>query len=68
MWEKAASIVGIVAALGAVWTRFVLLEARVDNSEQIVVELTQEIKSLSSNIQHLELEMAQDAACLKLTR
>lgn len=64
MWNKLASIVGIIAAVGAVWTRFVLLEARVDNSEQIVSELTEEIKTLNTSIQRIEIELARKNYCV----
>lgn len=64
MWEKAASIVGIIAAVGAVWSRFVLLEARVDSSEDVVAELTAEIKTLNSSIQRIEIDLARKNYCI----
>lgn len=64
MWNKAASIVGIIAAVGAVWSRFVLLEARVDTSEGVVVDLTHEIKELNTSIQRIELEIARKNYCV----
>lgn len=64
MWNKVGSVVGIVAAVGAVWTRFVLLEARVDYSEQVVVEMTQEIKELSKGLQRIEIDLARKNYCV----
>lgn len=63
MWNKAASVVGIVATVGVVWTRFVYLEARVEFSEEVMTELTGEIKSLSGHIQRLELQVARRDVC-----
>jgi hypothetical protein len=64
MWNKVASVVGIVAAIGAVWTRFVLLEARVDYSEEVVVALTAEIKELSKGLQRIEIDLAKKNYCV----
>ena len=63
-WERIASVLGILASIIAVWTRFVLLEARVDNSEQIVVDLTHEIKELNGSIQRIEIELARKNYCV----
>lgn len=57
-WDKVASVIGIIAAVGAVWTRYVTLEQRVEFSEQVVMDLVGEIKALNSSIQRLEVKFA----------
>ena len=58
MWNKVGTAVGVLAAVGAVWARFVTLEARVDFSEQIMMELASEVKGLNTSIQRLEVKLA----------
>lgn len=65
MWERVASVVGILAAIGAVWARFVSLETRAEITEDIVGELAGEVKSLNTSIQRLELQLARQVCVYK---
>ncbi len=57
-WDKIASLIGIVAAVGAVWTRFIQLEARNEVTERVLVTLTAEVRDLGGQIQKLEIQLA----------
>jgi len=57
-WSNVASIVGIVAAVGAVWARFSQLEVRAEITERVLTNLTGEVREMNGHIQQLEIKLA----------
>lgn len=56
--DKLASVVGIAAAVGAVWARFVSLEARADVTERTMVELVSQLRATGDEIKLLQIQAA----------
>lgn len=56
--EKLASIIGILAAIGAVWTRFVVLEERADNTDKTLVRMTEQMGQMTEQLHQLDIKIA----------
>jgi hypothetical protein len=56
--EAISKWIGIVAALGAIWARFIALEEARDNQVRWITELSGEMKTANEHIAALERDRA----------